>query len=232
MDNGTVKFDPKTSRFTGWAVGSAMFGVDPKGNVWNMRRNGELIKLDTSSPELKPVTYMIPKNGGIYDIDTDSKGRTHLYIWRDGKIGIFDPEKVAYEEYKTPTPMAGPRRGKIDAQDRLWAAEFFAGQILMFDPDRKELREYPLVPGAKPYTPPFAAPYSVSPDVKNGMVWTNDFNASRLYRIDIATGQSTQYMTPSNYELRDLFVQKDAPRPTVWLPSYRPPAKIAKVQVR
>ncbi len=232
MDNGTVKYDPKTGKFMTWAIGSPMFGLDKEGNVWTTRKQGELNKIDVSDASLKPVTYVIPKNGGIYDMDTDSKGRTHLYIWREGKIGLFDPEKTAYSEYLTPTPMAGPRRGKIDAQDRLWAAEFYAGQVLMFDPDRKELKEYPLIPGTKPYTAPYAAPYSASPDDRNKIVWTNDFNANRLYKIDMTTGQSTEYMTPSNYELRDLKVDSQAPRPTVWLPSYRPPSKLVKVQVR
>jgi streptogramin lyase len=232
MDNGTVKYDPKTGQFMIWSVGSPMFGLDPDGNVWNMRRNGELIKIDSNNEAVKPTTFLIPKNKGIYDIDTDSKGRTLLYIWREGKIGIFDPKTVEYAEYKTPTPMAGPRRGQIDGQDRLWAAEFYAGQLLMFDPDKKVIKEYPLVTGTKPYTAPYAAPYSASTDDKNQIVWTNDFNSSRLYRIDMNTGQSTEYMTPSNYELRDLKVDTAAARPTVWVPAYRPPSKLVKIQVR
>jgi streptogramin lyase len=175
---------------------------------------------------------LIPKNKGIYDTDTDSKGRTDLYIWRDSKIGIFDPKTVDYKEYSTPTPMAGPRRGQIDGRDRLWAAEFYAGQVLMFDPDKKELKEFPLINGTKPYTAPYAAPYSTSADDKNQIVWTNDFNSTRLYRIDMNTGHSTEYMTPSNYEMRDLKVDATAPRPTVWIPAYRPPSKMVKIQVR
>jgi streptogramin lyase len=210
-----------------------MFGLDPSGNVWFMKRNNsEIVKIDTSSEESKPVGFLVPKNRGIYDTDTDSKGRTHLYIWREGKVGIFDPKTVEYAEYKTPTPMAGPRRGQIDGKDRLWAAEFYAGQVLMFDPDKKLLKEYPLTNGGKPYTAPYAEPYSLSVDDKNQLVWTNDFSASRLYRIDMNSGQSTEYMTPSNYELRDLKVDTAAPRPTVWLPSYRPPSKLVKIEVR
>ncbi len=232
MDNGTVKYDPKTGAFLRWPVGSAMFGLDPQGNVWNMRKNGELIKLDSTSETSEITRFVIPKNAGIYDMDTDSRGRTHLYIWREGKIGLFDPATVKYEEFKAPTPMSGPRRGQIDGQDRLWAAEFYAGQILLLDADKKQLREYPLINGGKPYTAPFAAPYSVSADDKNGIIWTNDFNSSRLYRIDMASGQSTEYLTPSNYELRDLKVDKAAARPTVWLPAYRPPSKLVKVEMR
>jgi streptogramin lyase len=233
MDNGTVKYDPETGRFMGWSAGRAMFGLDPDGNVWNLQRNsGDLVKIDTSSEELKRTTFQIPKNKGIYDTDTDSKGRTHLYIWQEGKIGIFDPKTVQYAEYLTPTPMAGPRRGQIDGQDRLWAAEFYAGQLLMFDPDKKVIKEYPLVNGTKPYTAPYAEPYSASADDKNQIVWTHDFSSSRLYRVDMNTGQSTEYMTPSNYEVRDLKVDTAAARPTVWVPAYRPPSKLVKIQVR
>jgi streptogramin lyase len=169
---------------------------------------------------------------GIYDIDTDSKGRTDLYIWREGKIGIFDPKDISYAEYKVPTPMAGPRRGQIDGQNRLWAAEFYAGQVLMFDPDKKQLKEYPLINGGKPYMAPYAEPYSASADDKNQIVWTHDFSSGRMYKIDMNTGKSTEYMTPSNYEVRDLKVEVGAPRPTVWVPAYRPPSKLVKIQVR
>jgi streptogramin lyase len=232
MDNGTVKYDPKNARFTNWAIGRAMFGLDPDGNVWNLGRNGDLVKFDTNSEELKQTTFQIPKNRGIYDTDTDSKGRTDLYIWTEGKVGIFDPETAKYSEYLTPTPMAGPRRGQIDGKDRLWAAEFYAGQLLMFDPDKQLLKEFPLVPGTKPYTAPYAEPYSASADDKHQIVWTHDFSSSRMYRIDMNTGQSTEYMTPSNYEVRDLKVDTAAERPTVWVPAYRPPSKLVKIVVR
>ncbi len=232
MNKGTVRYDPKYGQFKSWSAGHSQFGVDPDGNVWFLQRNGELAKLDTSSEELKPTIFLIPKNQGIYGTGTDSKSRTDLYIWVESKIGIFDPKTVAYAEYKTPTPMSGPRRGQIDGQDRLWAAEFYAGQILMFDPDKKVLKEYPLVPGSKPYTAPYAEPYSASADDKNQIVWTHDFSSSRLYRIDMNTGQSTEYMTPSNYEVRNLKVDTAATRPTVWVPAYRPPSKLVKIEVR
>ncbi|MBO0711654.1 MAG: carboxypeptidase regulatory-like domain-containing protein [Acetobacteraceae bacterium] len=234
MENGTVKYDPKYEKFTGgWSTGRAMYGLDPQGNVWFQdRRNGQLVKLDTNDPSVKPTSYVIPKNQGIYDTDTDSKSRTDLYIWTEGKVGIFDPRTVEYAEYKTPTPMAGPRRGQIDGQDRLWAAEFYAGQVLMFDPDKKILKEYPLVNGTKPYTAPYTEPYSASADDKNQLVWTHDFSSDRLYKIDMNTGKSVEYMTPSNYEVRDLKVDPNAERPTVWVPAYRPPSKLVKIVVR
>ena len=235
MGRGTVRFDPKTSKFIGWSAGDAMFGLDPQGNVWTAD-NGNIVKIDTSSEQKKLTMYPIPANDGMYDIDTDSKGRTHLYIWRNGKVAIFDPKKVdegnAYTEYKVPTAMAGPRRGQIDAQNRLWAAEFYAGRVLMFDPDHKQLKEYPLIEGNKAYSAPYAEPYSASVDDKNGIVWTHDFSSHRMYKIDIKTGKSTEYFTPSNYEVRDLKVETTAQRPTVWVPAYRPPSKLVKMTLR
>jgi streptogramin lyase len=233
MDNGTVKYSPTSGQFTNWASGRAMFGLDPNNNLWYLQRNNStLVKLDTTSDALKQTTYQVPKNLGIYDTDTDSKGRTHLYIWTEGKVGIFDPNTAKYEEYLTPTPMAGPRRGQIDGKDRLWAGEFYAGQLLMFDPDKKLLKEYPLVNGAKPYTAPYAEPYSASADDKNQIVWTHDFSSSRVFKVDMNTGHSTEYMTPSNYEVRDLKVDTATERPTVWVPAYRPPSKLVKIVVR
>jgi streptogramin lyase len=233
MDNGTVKYSPEGGQFMNWASGRAMFGLDANSNLWYLQRNNTtLVKLDTNSETLKQTTYQVPKNLGIYDTDTDSKGRTHLYIWTEGKVGIFDPNTSKYEEYLTPTPMAGPRRGQIDGKDRLWAGEFYAGQLLMFDPDKKLLKEYPLVNGAKPYTAPYAEPYSASADDKNQIVWTHDFSSNRVFKIDMNTGQSTEYMTPSNYEVRDLKVDTAAERPTVWVPAYRPPSKLVKIVVR
>ena len=148
------------------------------------------------------------------------------------RSGIFDPRDISYNEYKTPTPMAGPRRGQIDGKDRLWAAEFYAGQVAMFDPEKKQIKEYPLINGTKPYTAPYAEPYSASVDDKSQIVWTNDFSSSRIYRIDMNTGKSTEYLTPANYEVRQLMVEKGTPRPTVWVPAYRPPSRLVKIQVR
>ena len=88
------------------------------------------------------------------------------------------------------------------------------------------------MPGSKPYGAPWALPYSASTDSKNHIVWTHDFSANRVYRIDMESGQSTEFMTPSNYEMRDLKVDTAADRPTVWVPAYRPPSKLVKIQVR
>ena len=230
MDDATVRYDPKTGQFTHWASGNNMFGLDPAGNVWHTDDGGPLVKIDTSTGQIRE--YEIPTNDGVYGMDTDSQGRTIINIWRNGKIGIFDPRTEVYAEYPTPTPGSGPRRGQIDAQDRLWVAEYYAGQLAMFDPATTEIKEFALVPGTKAYDPPYAAPYSTTVDDERQQVWTTDFNSARIFRFDMQTEKTTEFFMPGNYEVRDLTVEPFAPRPTFWIPSYRPPSRIVKVQVR
>jgi len=162
-------------------------------------------------------------------METDARGRSIMNLWRLGKVGLFDPTTERWETYPTPTPGSGPRRGQIDGRGRAWMTLYWAGRVAMFDPETRDVKEFPVIPGHTPYTPPFPSPYSLAVDDRNQAVWTNDFNSSRIYRLDMRNGQSTEYVMPEPYEIRDLTVDDNASRPTVWIPVYRPPAKMVKV---
>jgi virginiamycin B lyase len=230
MGGGTVRFNPRTETFTPWASGSNMFGIDPAGTVWYLDKG--LHALNMKSGNVKD--YVVPEgtDDDTYDMETDGKGRSIMNLWRLGRIGVFDPKSQQWTTYPTPTPGSGPRRGEIDARGRAWMTLYWAGRIAMFDPDTHDIKEYPIMAGNKAYTPPFASPYSLSVDDKNQFVWTNDFNTGRIYRVDIKTGESTEYLMPAPYEVRDLTVDENAGRPTVWIPVYRPPSRMVKVQIR
>jgi len=229
MGGGTVRFNPRTEAFTPWAAGSNMFGIDPAGTVWYLDKG--LHALDMKSGEVKHYTVPPETDDDTYDMETDARGRSIMNLWRLGKFGVFDPASQRFTAYPTPTPGSGPRRGEIDAQGRAWATLYWAGRVARFDPETREIAEYPVIPGHTPYTPPFPSPYSLAVDDRNQVVWTNDFNSSRIYRLDIKTGQSTEFLMPAPYEVRDLTVDEAAERPTVWIPVYRPPARMVKVQV-
>ena len=230
MGGGTVRFDPRTEEFTPWASGSNMFGIDPAGKVWYLDKG--LHTLNLKSGEVKDYTVPPGTDDDTYDMETDAQGRSIMNLWRLGKVGVFDPKTEQFAAYPTPTPGSGPRRGEIDARGRLWVSLYWAGRVGMFDPTTREITEYALIPGNQPYTPPFPSPYTVAVDDKNQIVWTNDFNSSRIYRLEMKTGQSTEFVMPAPYEVRDLTVDKTADRPTLWIPVYRPPSRIAKVQLR
>ncbi len=230
MGGGIIRFNPRTEEFTPWASGSNMFGMGPGGNVWYLDKG--LHRLDLKSGEVKHYTVPEGTDDDTYDMETDAQGRSIMNLFRLGKIGLFDPKTEQFTAYPTPTPGSGPRRGDMDAQGRQWAGLYWAGRIAVFDPNKPGIKEYPLIPGNEPYTPPFPSPYTVAVDDKNQMVWTTDFNSSRIYRIDMKTGASTEFFMPSPYEVRDLTVEKTASRPTLWIPAYRPASRMVKVQVR
>jgi len=238
-DGVTARFDRNSEQFVAvLAGGSSQFGMDPEGIVWyQSEEEGAhgLGRLDLTTGEKK--VYPLSPGGyelgdATYGMDTDSQGRSIFNLWRLGKMGVFDPKTEKLVEYPVPTPGSGPRRGELDANDNVWLGLYWAGRVARFNPDSGEVREFPLLPDHKAYTAPYPSPYTASVDDKNQMVWANDFNSRRIFSIDMKSGQSTEYFLPGPYEIRDLMTDESAARPTVWIPSYRPPSQIVRVQLR
>jgi streptogramin lyase len=228
QSKGIISFDPKTEQFTPMPGGN-MFGIHPRDlSLW-YPMDGFLHRLDPKTGASEQ--WKLPPKSFGYDMEEDSQGRLIYENWRLGSIGMFDSKTAKFSEYPTPTPAAGPRRGKLDSKDRLWFGEYWAGRLGVFDPNKGEIKEYALGPQVNPFGAPYTACYSASPDDKNHIVWTMDTNSGRIYKVDIDTRQSTEYFMPGFYELRDITADKTAERPTVWLPVYRAPAKMVKVQV-
>ncbi|OFW36335.1 MAG: hypothetical protein A3J28_03305 [Acidobacteria bacterium RIFCSPLOWO2_12_FULL_60_22] len=229
LGGGTIRFNPKTEEFAPWAAGSNMFGLDGSDNVWFLEKGFH--KLDTKTGEVTTIKIPDEIEGDTYDMETDAQGRSFMNMYRQGKVGMYDPKTDTFAAFPTPSPGSGPRRGEMDAKGRSWMGLYWAGRIGLFDPGKREVKEYAMLPGHKPFGPPFVSPYSVAVDDKNQFVWANDFNSGRIYRVDLKTEQSTEYFMPLPYEVRDLTVDETADRPTVWIPAYRPPSKMVKVQV-
>jgi virginiamycin B lyase len=230
MDDATVRYDKTKNEFVHWLSGNNMFGIDRNDHVWNTDDGGPLFEINTTTGEI--IKHDIPTNDGVYDMDTDSKGRTLVNIWRNAEIGVFDQNAKTYKTYPLLTPESGPRRGEIDRNDNLWVTLYYAGRLAKFNADTGEVKEYPLIAGTAAYEAPWTAPYSATVDNGNQIVWTTDFNSNRLFRFDIATEKFTEYMLPGPYEMRDVTVEEGTERPTLWIPSYRPQSQIVKVQIR
>ena len=233
-DDATLRFDRASYEFTLLEGGSSQFGMDPDGKVWYQAEEG-VVRLDLTTGERRVFEIApdgMPLNRATYGMETDSQGRSIFNLWRLGRMGVFDPRTEEFVDYPVPTPGGGPRRGELDAEGNAWVGLYFAGRIAKFDPDTGETQEFPLLPGHQPYTAPYPMPYTTSVDDKHQIVWTNDFNSRRIYSIDMRTGDSTEYFMPYPYEIRDLMTDESAERPTVWIPSYRPPSQMVRVQLR
>jgi sugar lactone lactonase YvrE len=219
MDDGIVRFDPATEKFQSWTSGSNMFGLDPNGNVWHTAEGGTGILYNVNTTTGDVAKFTVPKNDGDYDVDTDSKGRTLTNVWREGKIAVFDPKTESYNTYPLPTPESGPRRGQIDAQDRLWVAQYYSGSVAMFDPNSGGPPvNHPPVLGAicdklattflfgKPLT--FGSPGLHANELLVGNPLTQiGVNGYQVKRIDRFTGQQTMlYQEAQPYPAPSLLV--------------------------
>ena len=115
----------------------------------------------------------------------------------------FDPEEVVK------TRRSRPRRGRMDADDRLWFAEWRADKIAMFDTRTEKFQEWPV-------PTPWTAPYDVVPD-RNGELWSAGMNTDRVLRFDPKTGKSVEYLLPRETNIRRVFVDNRTTPVTFWV---------------
>jgi streptogramin lyase len=113
--------------------------------------------------------------------------------------------------FSTPTKASGPRRGIMDAQDRIWFGEYRANRIGMFDTKTERFREWEV-------PTPYTAPYDVALD-KNQEAWTGSMLNDRIARLDTRTGQWVEYLLPRTTNVRRVFVDNSTTPVTFWVGS-------------
>jgi virginiamycin B lyase len=108
-----------------------------------------------------------------------------------------------------PTPNSRPRRGRVDAEGRLWFAEYNGNAIGMFDPKTEKISEWKV-------PTPWSAPYDAEAG-RNGEAWTGSMLTDRVARLDIKSGQYTEYQLPHPTNIRRVHID-DSKRPgTLWV---------------
>ena len=200
---GIAKFDRNTEQFTDVFTlpdhGSRklnMIQLDAKrGRVWFNTENTQ-----SGSPfeGRDDLGFYVPGNKQFtvyehipgYGIVVDSKGNAYSLGWyEDSAILRVDGETGQRTRIPTPTPHSAPRRGDVDAQDRIWFAEFQSDRIGMLDPKNGKITEYKLpIPDGKPY--------SVNVDRRTGLIWASEWWAGRFAVMDPKTGEMREYLIP------------------------------------
>ena len=100
-------------------------------------------KIETWEP-FKGAPKGEPHN--IYDVIPDSQNNAYFTDFRQGQIGRIDAKTGEIALFQTPTPRSAPRRGNMDAQDRLWFGEYRGDRIGMFDTRTSHFKEWKLAP--------------------------------------------------------------------------------------
>jgi streptogramin lyase len=99
--------------------------------------------------------------------------------------------------------VIGPRRLRVDAENRVWMVAFQAGLLVMYDPQTKILKEYDL-----PVVSEF--PYALNVDRARSVVWVNGNQSDTVMRFDIATETWQVYPMPRRRTFtRDIEIAED-----------------------
>ncbi len=217
-----VKFDPKIEQFQFWTlpaerniaaaqinmVSPQRSGVD--GKVWT-QNNGfaGVHRLDIASGKIETWEPFksAPKgeSHNIYDVIPDSQNNAYFTDFRQGQIGRIDAKTGEVSLFQTPTPRSAPRRGNMDAHDRLWFGD----------------KEWKL-------NTRWAAPYDVVLD-KNEDAWTGSMVTDQVTRLNTRTGEMIDYLLPRSTNIRRVFVDNSTTPVSFWVGS-NDGASIVKVE--
>jgi len=232
-----AKFDRKTEKFTMWSTPKewdtdagqlghlAITGTPMDSKVWIKNSDGgNIYRLDLTSNKMENLgSFKDPRNGkriGTYGLHSDTENNAYLLDFAAGNIVRIDGKTKSVTVYLTPTPNSRPRRGRVDAEGRLWFAEYQGNAIGMFDPKTEKISEWKV-------PTPWAAPYDA--EALNGEAWTGSMLTDRVSRLDIATGQYTEYQLPRPTNIRRVFIDGSTKPGTLWIGSNHG-ASIVKVE--
>ena len=226
FQGGIAKFDRKTEKFQTWSV-PAEFNKDmtqinmasPErssvdGKVWTQNNGFAIIhRVDLATGKFETFQpFQGAKPGdthNIYDVIPDSHNNVYFTDFSRENIGRVDGKTGKISLWTTPTPRSAPRRGQMDAQDRLWIGEYRGNRIGMFDTKTEKFREWEA-------PTPWSAPYDVELD-KNGDAWTGSMTNDRVLRLNPKTGEMTEYLLPRSTNIRRVFIDNSTTPPTFWV---------------
>ena len=222
-----AKFDRRTKTFQTW--GSPTFADrdeariamvmpvnhDVDGKVW-IGGDSEY-EVDVKTGAWRAIDYSVglPKNSPIirqlssYGVASDSRNNFYGMNLNGTYIIKVDAATKKVTPYPTPSPDAGPRRGHMDAQDRLWFAEFRANKIAMFDTRAETFKEWPA-------PTPWTSVYDAILD-KDGYAWGGGMNNDRVVRVNTRTGETVDYLLPNATNIRRVNVDNATSPPTFWV---------------
>lgn len=235
-------FDPDTQEITVVPIpsdGSGRFGdgsaqfldLAPDGRLW-MNSGVDFYRVDPGTMKadlhLNATAPDPPGQTGaglrhfVYQMVVDSQGVPYGTDFPASTIVRADPETGEVRYWPTLTPNAVPRRGRMDARDRFWFAEYFGDAIGMFDTRTEEMREFPM---PRKWT----TPYTASAPDKDGYVYAPSNMSERLMRLDPATGEVIEYQMPTDFDTKKILHDPSTDRTTLWMANTRN-ARLVRVE--
>jgi virginiamycin B lyase len=132
------RLDPKVGRVRVFSAprGEGPYGITttPRGTVYFASLAGSYVgRIDTRSGR---ITVLQPRRRGqgARRVWSDSRGRIWISEWNAGRLGVYDPAKRRWGEWRLPGPNPQPYAVYVDNRDIVWLSDFGANAIVRFDP--------------------------------------------------------------------------------------------------
>jgi len=185
------------------------------GKVWTKSvGTQDIFRLDLASNKWERFhpTDELPgvKHAAIYQVMADSKNNLWMAEFTEGHLGKIDAKTMKVTWYPIPTAHARARRMQIDSEDRVLVTEYRTSKVALFDTKTEKFTEYSL--------PEYTFPYRANFD-KNGEIWASTMHTDRVVRLEPKTGNTVQYLMPSDTNMRTVFVDSSTTPVTFWVGS-------------
>ena len=139
------RLDPKVGVVRVFAAprGQGPYGITttPKGAVYFASLAGGYVgRIDTRSGR---ITVLQPRRRGqgARRVWSDSRGRIWVSEWNAGRLGVYDPARRRWGEWRLPGTSPMPYAVYVDDRDIVWLSDFGANAIVRFDPRTRRFRQ-------------------------------------------------------------------------------------------
>ncbi len=211
---GEIKYYPLAPQFNDYRVQLNFVGLrhDVDGRVWTKSvGTQEIFRLDLASgnwERFQPLKALPPgRRYSIYQVASDSHNNLWMAEFREGYLGKIDAKTGAVTWYDLPTQHARARRMRIDDHDQIWFTEYRGNKVAMFDIKTEKITEWS--------APPFTFPYRAMVD-RSGEIWTGGMHTDHAVRINPKTGETVEYLLPTETNMRSVFVDNSTTPVTFW----------------
>jgi virginiamycin B lyase len=147
------RLDPRSGRVTVFRapLGPGPYGITttPTGGVYYASLAGShLAKIDVRTGRARVLRPPRPDQGARR-VWSDSRGRLWFTEWNAGRLGLYDPARRRWRDWRLPGAAPMPYAVYVDEHDRVWVSDFGANALLRFDPQRQRFTTVRLpTPGA------------------------------------------------------------------------------------
>jgi len=214
---GETKFYPLAAEYNDNRVQLNFVGLrhDVDGKVWTKSvGTQDIFRLDLATntwEKFHPTSALPPgRRYSMYQVISDSKNNLWMAEFQEGYLGTIDAKTHAVKWFALPTPHARARRMEIDDQDRIVVTEYRGNKVALFDTRSETFSEFPL--------PPYTFPYRANID-RNGDIWASTMATDRVVRMNPKTGETQQFLMPSETNMRTLYVDNSTTPVSFWVGS-------------